>query len=207
MGAVEQTIAITVDLAGWYGGPGSMSLQFSGTNGQVNQGIADDAAEWSGAWMEGVSAYLVTDVLWSIRGEALEIDVESGKVTQAYSVTPTYQSGAGKDDATSLSRAVAMFLDHRSSEYADGRRIRGGLYFGPLGASAVEDDGTLSPLARTLVATVWASTFPGGQVTHAVRRAAVYDAEGDLTRAGVGFTAVPPVSKSTVPAMLRSRRD
>ena len=207
MAELDEVLRVKVSLDGWQGGPGSNTFLFGDLQGSTGADSALAAATWVADYFAGVKAYLTDDVTYQVDPTVIKYDTASGNATEEYLVDLEDGSGVGLDDARSTNRACAVFISHYSAEYRDGRKVRGGAYLGPVGSLAIATDGTLDPFARTLIATQWLASAPGGGITHAVWHRPIKDKDGNVTEEGYAFSTVPPFNRSGAIAMLRSRRD
>lgn len=95
---------------------------------------------------------------------------------------------------------------YRTDLIQDGRRVRGGVYFGPIDGQGVALDGSVPVGVQQAVITAHSGLIDAGFGRLMVYRRPVHDLGGALVRPGVAGH-VQAVTVKPVPAVLRSRRD
>lgn len=207
MAQVAELLKVRVSLTGWQGGPGSNTFWLADTSGAPDGDSATLAAQWIADYYNIAGTYLCSDVEWAVDPVVIKYDARTGNALEDYFVSLSDGSGTGVDVETSTNRAASVYLSHRSAEFLDGRKIRGGAYLGPIGSGSITQLGGLDITLVQVLSLFWSTSAPGSGMTHAVWHKPVRDKDGQLVDEGVAFTADGPIPRTSKVAMLRSRRD
>lgn len=207
MAELDEVLRVTVSLTGWSGAPGSNTFLFGDQQNAWKDDDVDSVLGWVGAYYNGMKPWLLEGVQYRVLPFATVFDAATGDAIRDIDPGAAARNGVGESQGSALSRAVCMYIYHRSDQYADGRKIRGGAYIGPLGADALDEDGQLVTSLTVGQRFAWEDDPPPGNITHAVWRRPIKDKDGQIVRVGRAFDTATPVATNGPPAMLRSRRD
>jgi len=196
---MAQVFRIKTVLSGFPGAPGVNTHYFTSGVSAVNADIQDAAAEVHGA-MNALKAYLVRDLTWNIDPEAYVYELDTGVLDRVAVLDATGLNGVSTATVGSTSRASMIKLRFSTGTVVNNRRLRGGIYLGPISDFAITSTGAVNSAAAGAVATAYdamiSGTGPRLQVWHRPVNGAG-GAAGDVT----GVSVMP------LPAVLRSRRD
>lgn len=149
-----------------------------------------------------MSGYINRVVDWQVEDTFDIIDVESGNITDQLTLSGTDNFGSGTSTGQSGPRMVQAYVGFRTDLYRNGRRLRGGVFIGPLGGDTTLGNGAFGPgdiaTFQNAFTAVTSGVGPRLGVYHRPQRG----------QAGGGFYAdVVNVKCKATPAILRSRRD
>lgn len=191
-----------VRLSGWTGGPGINTFHFEHLGGAT---IPEQWPELLEDLYTAVRGFLVPGMVCTLIPEIVEIDPPTGQMTDVRTVDPWTVTGES-GGLTTLSRSTMIKAQYRTDLITDGRRIRGGVYFGPIDGQGLDTDGSVPAGVQTAVINGHGGMIDAGFGRLMVYRRPVRDEGGNLVRPGVAGH-VQAVTVKAVPAVLRSRRD
>jgi hypothetical protein len=196
---MDKIFRIKTVLGGFPGSPGVNTHYFTAGLTPVAIDLQEAANEVSGM-MSAVKAYLVNGLTWSIDPEVHIYEIATGTLTSVAAIDATGLAGNSSAVAGSTSRASMIKVRFSTDTVVNNRRLRGGIYLGPISDAAVSTAGNISAACATAVASGYAALTSGVgpklQVWHRPKN-----------RAGGVAADVDLVSVMPVPAVLRSRRD
>lgn len=188
---------VTAQWSGFPGAPGYSNFYFAGDG--TTEGDAQASAARVRTFFDAITNRLPTGVSIQVEPEVASIDEASGNMTGIVAIDPVLPvSGVGTGGFSGPSGAVVNWL---TTEFINGRMVRGRTFLVPLAASSYEDDGTLTTNALTGLRT--AATALIGDLSDAglmVWRRPIGGAGGSANL--VRSAQVPDLA-----AVLRSRRD
>lgn len=194
---------VNVTLAGWEGAPGINTLYFSqGSLSNVDSAMAQIIGDelhtgftsCRGAWRPSLEA--------TIEPECPIIDVASGNIIDVAIMDDPPEVIASNATAGQMSTAVCAVVNFKSSEYRNGRLVRGRMFWGPLSGSQLLSTGMIDPSGAAAIEGAFTAVSSG-----LGPRLAIYSRPG-VSNDGVGAWAdVTNVSVARKPGILTSRRD
>lgn len=185
--------------SGWTGGPGLSSYYFY-TDNPPTQTVVDALEAAVNAAYYACRSFLPLGISYQVQQEVRTYDEQNGMQIGDASITAPADPVVGTDNGRQLSRATMMKLRFTTGVFVNGRRIRGGNYFGPLGYTALDTEGQLASAAKSTLTNAFS-----GLLT--VPNAALVVWHRPVDGAGGATGVVTSVTVGTKPATLRSRRD
>lgn len=148
--------------------------------------------------------YLVTV---QFPGEVTEHDEVTGELQGVHAVdAPDQVSSIANSAAGSESRATQATVRLLTPTVANGRRLQGRHFIGPLAGSCIGSDGQVINVHRNAIADAYAGLInPTGPINLAVWGPPLHGIGGELIRPGV-IGRVGSVSVNSTPGTLRSRK-
>jgi hypothetical protein len=203
-----QMVKVKVRWDGFSGAPGWSNFFFKDftATGDMTQADADGAANRVTTFFDAIKAVLPPAVKTTVQQDVEVIDIESGELQHAFTVSPK-PAVAGTNASITFSGASGMVVTWRTGGVRNGRRVRGRTFLVPTSAGIYENDGTIAPATLTTVRTAAdALTLQTGSPDLGVYARPKKDEAGNITQGGEWH----PVTGATVPdlaAILKSRRD
>jgi hypothetical protein len=149
-----------------------------------------------------MNGYINNVVSWSVEDTFDIIDVESGNIVDQRTLTGTDNFGQGTGTGTSGPRMVQAYVGFLTDLFSSGRRLRGGVYIGPLGGDTANNTGGFGVLEKNVFEGAFASLISG-----LGPRIAVYHRPAQGNPGGGFYADVVQSRLKMKPAILRSRRD
>lgn len=142
-------LRVRVALSGWPGGPGLSTFYFGTLN--------DDAAAAVRVVEYVHSAFTATwndvyppNVSMQVSGDVDVLDSATGAITDTLAVTaPAAVAGVASSEFAPI--ATALLARLTTPNFIAGRRLRGRIYFCPIGINMVQGDGTPDPTAIAFI--------------------------------------------------------
>lgn len=191
-----------VVLTGWEGAPGLNTIYWTkGTLVSVGptevQNWHDDIGQ---AWA-AVKGYCCDSWTLTVQAQADIIDVESGNITGVVTADGTeFTASQTTGSVSAMSRATQACVALGTDVWANGRRLAGRVFFGPLNTEAFTEAGVLNGTAvaamNSAFGTINTGTGPRWAVYHRPTALGGDGYYGDVTA----------INTRTRPAVLRSRR-
>lgn len=149
-----------------------------------------------------MSGYINELVSWAVEDTFDIIDVESGQIVDQKTLSGTTNAGTGTGTGKSGPRFVQAFVGFRTDLFRNGKRLRGGVYIGPLGGDTTLPTGAFGQGdIDTFEDAFYAVTNGPGP------RLGVYHRPQKGQTSGGYYADVVSVKCKRTPAVLRSRRD
>jgi hypothetical protein len=187
------------------GGPGVNTVYFTtGTGGTAND-WDNAAAQFYGelaASYQAMHGAMVVSCRWEVEDAVDIIDVASGNIVNQISAGNQNLYGMGGDTGQNQSRATQVFVNFGTDVWQDGVRLRGGLYYGPIGGIALTGAGEVTQGTRDNIEDNFVALTSG-----VGPRLAVYHRPKPGTGEAGYYGDVITVRCKTRPAILKSRRD
>lgn len=190
-----------VELTGFEGAPGLNTWHF--LNGPLTQSDADVISGALFTFYEDVRDALISQFEANAPLEVAEVDVATGQTTNVAVPTDTSWTVDPPAGGSNTSRATQAKVRLLTGAFVNGRQIRGGIFLGPVGEGALDNDGNISTAKRAAI--VAAAQAMQAALTVNNIDLCVYsrpkDGQGGSTARAVSVDVAPR------PAVLRSRRD
>jgi len=155
--------------------------------------------------------HLVSGMTISVDPEVTKHDVPTGKLQNVFVITPP-ATVLGASAGGNTSRATMAVCRHNTDAItAEGRRLLGRTYVGPIGATAIDNNGHITTAASAIFTGMWdgMQDIAGDLrlvVLHRYRKAS--EAGEDPKPESIGsFGHVVTTNCLALPGVLRSRRD
>lgn len=187
------------------GGPGVNTFYFTtgigGTTGDWGN-AADQFYQELAATYQNMSGALIPSLRWEVENSVDILDVATGNITDQFVPHSTILHGIGQAPTEIMSRATQGWINFMTDVWQNGKRLRGGIFFGPIAPITMTADGEISLGSREN----WEASFDA--LTSGVGpRLAVYHRPGG-NQGGPGYYGdVTGVKAKLLPAVLKSRRD
>jgi len=187
---------------GFQGAPGYSNFSFQGLGTDTANNAAGAAVR---AFFEGIKVYLKTTWTVAVQPEILELDMATGTLLGAQTMTTTPAPTTGSSGNSVFTGGSGFVVSWGTSLIFNGHRVRGRTFIVPA-ISFNESDGTLDPSVIT------AATAAGNALIAATGAdfsiwAKQYDRTVDPPKQiGGAITSVNSVTVKDVSSQLRSRR-
>lgn len=137
----------------WTGNPGVNIIHSTADPLDSPTSIGNFMNQIKNGWT-AAAGYLLNQATFQVSSEVLKKNVETGTLIKVANVTPpAVVTGGGA--ATSTSHALQANCRHNTDVVADGRRLIGRHFVGPLAQDAIDTDGTLKAAAVTAFNSMW----------------------------------------------------
>lgn len=194
---------VRIALSGWPGGPGVITEHYSqgsltGWDATAIEGLVEEVA----ARYDAQSSAFTTAVTLQVEASVGIFDSATGDLVDVI-VSPTTPDPVDADGTNSaLSRASQIGVRLLTSDFRNGRRVQGRLFWGPADGSMFDTDGTIKAAERASIAASFAASISG-----LGPRLAVWSRPSSPSATDGNWADVTTVVVATNPFVLRSRRD
>lgn len=194
---------VRIAISGWGGSPGVITEHYSqgslgGWDDTAAQDLLDEVYE---RYLAQASVFIDPMVI-EVDPAISIIDVASGDLIDVITAASPGSPISGAGTGTSLSRATMIGVRLLTSDFRNGRRVQGRLFWGPTVSGVFETDGTIKAAEGASIEAEFAASISG-----LGPRLCVYSRPNpSLNRAG-DWADVTTVRVSSKPFVLRSRRD
>jgi hypothetical protein len=200
---VPNIARVRIALTGWTGGPGVITEHYSqGSLLAWDTDAIQDLVDEVAARYAAESAVFIDQLTATVEPAVSIIDVESGNLVDIITATTPPAAAEGSGSGQSLSRATQLCIRLLTSDFRNGRRVQGRLFWGPIQSGIITAGGTIDSAVGASVAAGFAASISG-----LGPRLCVYSRPNPaLSRVGA-YADVTTVGYMPRPAVLRSRRD
>jgi len=186
------------------GGPGVNTFHFTkGTLiGSDWEDVGEVFYEELGDLYVLMQTYLINSLTWALEPVFDILDVDTGNITGVATAGGDPISGSGTSTANANSRATMICANYGTDVWANGRRLRGRTFFGPIPYNAINTSGQIGSSDRAAIENGYVALTSG-----VGPRLAVYSRPGPAPSSTGFYGDVTSVRVKTTPGILRSRRD
>jgi hypothetical protein len=188
-----------VNLTGWSGAPGVNTFWASGP-GDISAADINDFGTELGQMYFGLRDILAPSVSATLDTTVSEYAEATGALVAVHSATTWTNSALGTGTGN-LSRAEMLKFQYVTDAIVGNRILRGGIYFGPINETAIDDNGAVLATVKTNVANAHDGLL---DIVGPLRLGVWHQPRNG---AGGSFGHVQGVGVAAVPGILRSRRD
>lgn len=97
----------------------------------------------------GLSQFLRSGTSITVEPDFPIIDPATGEIQTVLTATDSVDALAGNGGTPAPPWSAAALVQFRTGQYVNGRRVQGRMFFGPLGAAGVDNDGSAKEGMRT----------------------------------------------------------
>ena len=138
------------DLSGWSGAPGVNVVFFSAGTSVVEPHTMCQEAYTELHNMYVVNkAYLVAGVTVAVARDVQVIETVTGELQDVITIVGPETDVVGTGVAGNLSRGTQALVRFSTDHFANGRRLIGRMFLGPIAAGCFDEEGKIAPSVRT----------------------------------------------------------